>query len=59
LEIEEANFRLTDDEARKLIKKVCGVNNISDFQIMDIKKRDTIKNVDLKVSPQGEGFNPK
>jgi len=40
LEIEDANFRLTDDELRKLMKKVCGTNNITDFQIMDIKRRD-------------------
>jgi len=40
LEIEDANFRLTDDELRKLMKKICGTNNIMDFQIMDIKKRD-------------------
>ena len=44
LEIEDANFRLTDDELRKLMKKICGTNNITDFQIRDIKKRDKMIN---------------
>jgi putative transposase len=40
LELDEEAYRLTDDEARKIIRKISGLKNAADFQKMDIKKRD-------------------
>jgi len=40
LELDEETYPLTDDEARKIIMKVCGAKNATNFQGLDIKKRD-------------------
>jgi putative transposase len=41
LENDEKNFRLTDDEARKIIYKVSKCKNVTQFQELDVKKRNT------------------
>ena len=40
LDIEENNFRLTDEEAKRIIQKISNCKTITDFQNLDIKKRD-------------------
>ncbi len=40
LDIEENNFRLTDEEAKNIIQKISKCKTITDFQNLDIKKRD-------------------
>ncbi len=39
LEIED-HFRLTDNEAQALIRKIARCNNASEFQLLDVKKRN-------------------
>ena len=41
LEINE-KFRMTDDEARKIIYKISKAKSVSEFQIIEIKKRNVI-----------------
>lgn len=40
LDIEDNNFRLTDEEAKSIIQKISKCKTITDFQNLDIKKRD-------------------
>lgn len=40
LDIQENNFRLTDDEAKEIIRKVAKCKTISDFQTLDKMKRN-------------------
>ena len=40
LDVEEYAFRLTDEEAKAIIQKISKCKNISDFQKLDLKKRD-------------------
>ncbi len=40
LEIEEDNFRLTDDEAKEIIRKISKCSTITEFQNLSIDKRD-------------------
>lgn len=40
LDIDGDNFRLTDDEAKHIIKKISKCNNTSNFQNLSIEKRD-------------------
>jgi putative transposase len=50
LEIQEQEFRMTDDEARKIIYKVSKAKSLSEFQIIEIKKWNSIKK---KLKQQG------
>jgi putative transposase len=40
LELEDIKFRLTDEQAKKVMTKISKCNNVSEFQTLDIKKRD-------------------
>ena len=40
LELEDKKFRLTDEQAKKVMVKISRCNNASEFQELDIKKRD-------------------
>ena len=40
LELEEKKFRLTDEQAKKEMAKISKCDNSSEFQELDIKKRD-------------------
>ena len=40
LEIEDDNFRLTDDEAREVIRKISKCKTITEFQNLSLDKRD-------------------
>lgn len=40
LEIEERNFRLSDMEAKKIIKKISKCDNTTEFQELKVEKRD-------------------
>lgn len=65
LEIEEDNFRLTDDEARKIIHKISRCSTITEFQNLSIEKRDKflklLRNQGLSIRQisrlTGIGFN--
>ena len=39
----ECRYRLTDEKARIIIKKIARVKNIQDIQDMDSERRDKIK----------------
>ena len=53
LEIEAIKFRLTDEQAKKVIIKISKCNNASEFQVLDIEERDkyikALKEKDLSV----------
>lgn len=40
LELEDKKFRLTDEQAKKVMAKISKCNNASEFQELEIKKRD-------------------
>ena len=40
LDIQDENFRLTDEEAKGIIKKICKTSNIAEFQKLDLSKKD-------------------
>ncbi len=40
LDIEESNFRLTDEEAKLIIQKISKCKNVTDFQNLPVDKRD-------------------
>ena len=40
LELEDKKFRLTDEQAKKVMAKISKCNSASEFQALDIKKRD-------------------
>ncbi len=40
LEIEDGNFRLSDNDAKKIIKKISGCVNVIEFQELKAEKRD-------------------
>ena len=40
LDINERVFRLNDDDARKIIKKISKCENVSEFQSLEVKDRD-------------------
>lgn len=40
LDISDARFRLTDEEAQMIINTVCNINDISDFKKIEKKQRD-------------------
>ncbi|MDO4608288.1 MAG: transposase [Clostridia bacterium] len=40
LDIEENNFRLTDEEAADILQKISGCKNVVEFQKLDVKMRD-------------------
>ena len=40
IEISDIQFRLTDEQAKKLIEKISQCDNATEFQKLDIKKRD-------------------
>lgn len=42
LDIEENKFRLTDEEAQSIIKKISGCKNTLDVQMLPIEKRDVV-----------------
>lgn len=41
LDIEENKKRLTDEEAKEIITKICGIKTSTDIQLMDVKMRDS------------------
>lgn len=53
LDIEEKNFRLSDNDARKIIKKVSGCSNVVEFGLLELKQRDAyikkLKNKGLSI----------
>ena len=65
LEIEDDNFRLTDDEAREIIRKISKCNTITEFQNLSMDKRDkylkALRNKGLSIRQisrlTGIGFN--
>ena len=65
LEIEEENFRLTDDEAKEIIHKISKCSTITEFQNLSIDKRDKylkiLRNHGLSIRQisrlTGIGFN--
>ena len=65
LEIEEDNFRLTDDEAREVIRKISKCKTIIEFQNLSLDKRDkylkALRNQGLSIRQisrlTGIGFN--
>ena len=65
LEIEEDNFRLTDDEAREVIRKISKCKTITEFQNLSLDKRDkylkALRNQGLSIRQisrlTGIGFN--
>lgn len=65
LEIEEDNFRLTDDEAREVIRKISKCKTITEFQNLSLDKRDKylkdLRNQGLSIRQisrlTGIGFN--
>ena len=65
LEIEEDNFRLTDEEARKVIRKISKCRTVTEFQNLSIDKRDKflklLRNEGLSIRQierlTGIGFN--
>lgn len=65
LEIEEDNFRLTDDEAKEIIHKISKCRTVSEFQNLSIDKRDkylkSLRNHGLSIRQisrlTGIGFN--
>ena len=40
LHIEEYKFRLSDNDAKELIKKLSGCNNMSELQLLERARRD-------------------
>ncbi|MDY3927837.1 MAG: transposase [Clostridia bacterium] len=40
LDIEEQKFRLSDNDAKEVIKKLSGCNNMSELQLLEIAQRD-------------------
>ena len=42
LDVCEKKFRVTDEEAKRIIKKLTGCENATEFQNIDIKKRDKL-----------------
>lgn len=40
LDISENEFRLSDNDAKEIIKKISGCSNVSEFQALEYKKRD-------------------
>ena len=65
LEIEDDNFRLTDDEAREVIRKISKCKTITEFQNLSLNKRDkylkALRNQGLSIRQisrlTGIGFN--
>lgn len=65
LEIEDDNFRLTDDEAREVIRKISKCKTITEFQNLSLDKRDkylkALRNQGLSIRQisrlTGIGFN--
>lgn len=65
LEIEDDNFRLTDDEAREIIRKISKCKTITEFQNLSMDKRDkylkALRNKGLSIRQisrlTGIGFN--
>lgn len=65
LEIEEDNFRLTDDDAKEIIRKISKCRTVSEFQNLSIDKRDkylkSLRNHGLSIRQisrlTGIGFN--
>ena len=65
LEMEEDNFRLTDDEAKEIIQKISKCRTITEFQKLSIDKRDkylkALRNQGLSIRQisrlTGVGFN--